>query len=141
MVRSSNGSGKTLCYLLPILNSLKQGVVTAKDRKMGSKTLKNEVFMPQAIIFVQTGLLLQQIELVLNDFKKNAEKNAEANNSKPQLLNFTVGTMTGDKHTHGDIVISVVKSFLNRFERKNVTFENCNFVALDEIDEIFDSGE
>lgn len=83
LIRSSNGSGKTLCYLLPILNALRQGVVTAKDKKVGPKLFKDEIFCPQAIIFVQTGILAQQIELILKDLKSHADKLAEVENRKP----------------------------------------------------------
>jgi hypothetical protein len=62
--------------LLPILNSLKQGVVTAKDKTVGSKTFKNEIFTPQAIIFVQTGMLAQQIKLILEQFLASAKSSA-----------------------------------------------------------------
>jgi hypothetical protein len=51
--------------LLPILNSLKQGLKTTKDKVVFNKTYKDEIFTPQAIIFVQTGMLAQQIQLIL----------------------------------------------------------------------------
>jgi hypothetical protein len=100
---------------------LKQGVVTAKDKTVGPKVFKNEIFTPQAIIFVQTGLLAEQIKLILEQFQKSANQMAEADNKKLELLNFTIGTMTNDGHKPGDIIISVVKSFLNRNERKNIS--------------------
>lgn len=63
IIRSSNGSGKTLCYLIPILNSLKPGVQVVKDKVLpGGKVQKNEIFMPQAVILVMTSILMQQIE-------------------------------------------------------------------------------
>jgi hypothetical protein len=46
-------------------------------------------------------------------------------------MNYTIGMMNGDKHTPGDIVISVIKSFINRSERKNISLSNCNFAAFD----------
>ena len=62
IIRSSNGSGKTLCYLIPILNSLRPGIQIVKDKiKPGGKVQKDEIFMPQAVILVMTGVLMQQI--------------------------------------------------------------------------------
>lgn len=88
--------------------------MTAKDKKVGPKLFKNEIFCPQAIILVQTGLLAQQIELILRDLKKHADDLATTEERKLELLNFTVGSMTGATHTPGDIIVSVTKSFLNR---------------------------
>lgn len=107
---------------------------------VNGKLYENEIFCPQAIIFVQTGILAQQIQLILKELKKHADDLAELQGTKLKLLNFTVGSMSGDKHKPGDIIVSVVKSFLNRNEKKNISFENCSMVALDEIDEIYDSG-
>jgi superfamily II DNA/RNA helicase len=47
--------------------------------------------MPQAIILVQTAMLVQQIEEELNKILKEALKLG-----KPELLNFTVGRMDKD---------------------------------------------
>jgi superfamily II DNA/RNA helicase len=45
-----------------------------------------------------------------------------------------------DKETHdpGDILVAMPKSFVNRHQRGNLKLENCKFVAIDEVDEIFD---
>jgi superfamily II DNA/RNA helicase len=68
IIRSSNGSGKTFTYVIPILNSLQPGLPVCADRRMPTgKILKDEIFMPQGVILVQTALLAQQIE---EEFKK-----------------------------------------------------------------------
>jgi len=45
-----------------------------------------------------------------------------------------------DKETHepGDIVVAMPKSFLNRSQRGNLNLDNCKFVAIDEVDDIFE---
>lgn len=32
------------------------------------------------------------------------------------------------------------KSFLNRYNNKNLKLDNCNFLAIDEVDEIYEQG-
>ena len=45
--------------------------------------------------------------------------------------------MAGDAHKPGDIIVCVVKSFLNRHSRGNIKLDQCKFIAIDEIDDIF----
>ena len=46
--------------------------------------------------------------------------------------------MARDTHEFGDIVVCQVKSILNRHQRGNIKFDNCKFIAIDEIDDIFE---
>ena len=46
--------------------------------------------------------------------------------------------MAKDQHIHGDIVVCQVKSILNRHSRGNIKFDNCKFIAIDEIDDIYE---
>lgn len=41
-------------------------------------------------------------------------------------------------HDFGDIIVAMPKSFLNRSQRGNLKLDNCKFIAIDEVDEIFD---
>lgn len=46
--------------------------------------------------------------------------------------------MAKDAHVPGDIVICMAKSFLNRHSRGNMKLDQCKFVAIDEIDDIYE---
>ena len=46
--------------------------------------------------------------------------------------------MAKDAHVHGDIIVCVVKSFLNRHSRGNIKLDQCKFIAIDEIDDIYE---
>lgn len=45
--------------------------------------------------------------------------------------------MDKEAHEHGDIVVAMPKSFMNRYQRGNLNLDNCKFVAIDEVDDIF----
>jgi superfamily II DNA/RNA helicase len=136
IIRSSNGSGKTLCYLIPILNSIRPGVQVVKDKIIGTKTQKNEIFMPQGVILVQTAMLMQQIEEELIKIQKQVETSGK----KPEKLNFTIGRMDKEVHRYGDIILAIPKSFANRYNNKSLRLDNCKFIAIDEVDEIYEQG-
>jgi superfamily II DNA/RNA helicase len=138
IIRSSNGSGKTLCYLIPILNSIRPGIQVSRDKTLpNGKTLKNEVFMPQAIILVMTAMLMQQIEEELVKLQVQVERSGV----KHEKVNFTIGRMDREGHRPGDIVLAMPKSFANRHANKNVKLDNCAFIAIDEVDEIYEQGQ
>lgn len=46
--------------------------------------------------------------------------------------------MDKEKHEHGDIIVCMPKSFMNRHQRGNLNLENCKFIAIDEVDDIFE---
>lgn len=130
VIRSSNGSGKTFTYLIPILNSLRPGLPVCKDKTVGTKVQKDEIFMPQGVILIQTAMLMQQIEEEL----KKIQKELIRMDKKPEKLNFTIGRMDKSCHVPGDIVLAMPKSFLNRYNNKSLRLDNCNFLAIDEVD-------
>jgi len=45
--------------------------------------------------------------------------------------------MDKDKHEFGDIIVTMPKSFLNRYTRGNLNLDNCKFIAIDEVDDIY----
>lgn len=51
-----------------------------------------------------------------------------------EKLKFEIGVLNTDGHTHGDILVCMPKSFLNRHQRGNMKLDQCKFVAIDEID-------
>lgn len=59
-------------------------------------------------------------------------------NKKSEKLKFTIGRMDKEKHQHGDIIVTMPKSFMNRHQRGNLNLDNCKFIAIDEVDDIFE---
>jgi superfamily II DNA/RNA helicase len=94
--------------------------------------MKDELFKPQAMIIVQTNILQDQIQRILKFFQEFGE------NKKSEKLKFKIGRMDKEKHEHGDIIVTMPKSFMNRYTRGNLSFDNCKFIAIDEVDDIFE---
>ena len=46
--------------------------------------------------------------------------------------------MDKEKHEPGDIIVTMPKSFVNRYQRGNLNLDNCKFIAIDEVDDIFE---
>lgn len=46
--------------------------------------------------------------------------------------------MDKDAHEPGDVIICQIKSILNRHSRGNIKFDQCKFIAIDEIDDIYE---
>lgn len=93
--------------------------------------------MPQGVIIVMTALLMQQIEEELKRILVHVERSGV----KAEKLNFTIGRMDKEQHTEGDIILAMPKSFLNRYGNKSLKLDNCAFIAIDEVDEIYEQGE
>lgn len=95
------------------------------------KVIKNEIFAPQGVIILQNNVLQQQIESILQNFIDYGITN------KSEKLNFSIGKLDKDKHVFADIIICQAKSFLNRHSRGNMKLDNCKFIAIDEVDDIY----
>lgn len=104
---------------------------------MGTKVQKNEIFLPQGVILIQTGPLAQQIENELEKILKIASR-PEMKSTK---LNFTIGRMEKELHKPGDIILTKPKSFINRFKNKSLKLDQCHFIAIDEVDEIYEQAK
>lgn len=83
------------------------------------------------MIIIQNILLQKQLDEYLENFRDYGE------GKKVEKLTFKVGKLNNDGHTHGDIIICMAKSFLNRHTRGNMKLDQCKFVAIDEIDDIY----
>lgn len=94
--------------------------------------MKNEIFKPQGVIIVQTNILQDQLQRILQSYGEfGAAKNSEK-------LKFKIGRLDKQMHQPGDILVAMPKSFMNRYQRGNLKLENCKFIAIDEVDEIFE---
>jgi superfamily II DNA/RNA helicase len=52
-------------------------------------------------------------------------------------LQFKTGVLNNDGHLPGDIIVCMCKSFLNRHSKGNMNLDQCKFIAIDEIDDIY----
>ena len=46
--------------------------------------------------------------------------------------------MDKEKHEPGDILVAMPKSFVNRSQRKNLDLSQCKFIAIEDVDDIFE---
>lgn len=60
---------------------------------------------------------------------------------KSEKLNFVIGRMEKEIHKPGDIILTKPKSFINRFKNKSLKLDQCNFIAIDEVDEIYEQAK
>ena len=120
-----------MAFLLPIISALEPGLKIAEDKTVRGKTTENEIFKPQGVIIIQNFLLQSQLNEYLKNFRDYGENNNIAR------LKFQIGLLNNDKHTPGDIIVCMPKSFLNRHSRGNMKLDQCKYVAIDEIDEIY----
>ena len=49
--------------------------------------------------------------------------------------------MDKEGHEPGDIMVVMPKSFVNRYQRGNLNFDHCKFIAIDEVDDIFEQDK
>lgn len=120
LAQSKNGSGKTLCFVLPCLVKIKEEIPYKKDNLLA----------PQAIIIVPTFELILQVANVIN--KKIL---------KSSFPNLKVEKITEAKKAFegGHLLIGTPNS-INALVRQGdvkMTLENLKILAVDEADNIF----
>ena len=116
---SPTGTGKTLAFLLPILNRI-----------------NFSIFKLQSIIIAPTRELCRQIFSVLQEFKKNNKQLKVSLLIGGNDLNKSINNL---KSNSSQIVISTPKRFLEvAKELPSVIFENINSFVLDEADMLLD---
>ncbi len=112
IISSQTGSGKTYCYLLPILNKLDFS---------SNKT--------QALIVLPTKELVRQVNSKINDFKKNNNQIKNISLIEDKQINI---------NNLPHIVIGTplkAKEFLDKYKIKDL-----RYFVLDEADMLFDLG-
>lgn len=115
IVSSQTGSGKTYCYLLPILNNI--------------DCSKNEI---QAIIVLPTKELTRQVTSKINDFKKHNSSLRSCN-----LVELKNNSLNQNYLPH-IVVGTPVKAF--ELVNKKAFSQNVKYFVLDEADMLFDLG-
>lgn len=126
LVQSITGSGKTLSYVLPIL------------QKHTTREEKNKLF---AVILVPTKELVIQVHKVFEEFLKFTEQNI-----KIQTLFGGLNTVEQDlrtfKKTTPNIIISTPGRLSDLMKAQSISvskyFQDIDYLILDEVDKLFD---
>lgn len=118
MVQAQTGTGKTLAFLLPILEKL-----------------SDESVLPSALIIVPTRELSNQITEVLSYFKKYRDIGV-TNACGGHNINTQVKTLSG----RTNIVVGTPGRLLDLLRRGAVNFKELNTVVVDEVDQIISFG-
>ena len=139
-VNSETGSGKTACFLLPIV----QRIIISKSSKENNKNEKKKndnsnIFhiQNQALIIVPTRELALQCNEMLKKFLKYIDLN----------YIFLCGGLSVEnqinqmKNTIPDIIISTPGRLLDLiYNNKNLSLEHVNILVLDEADKLLELG-
>ena len=125
---SNTGMGKTLAYLLPIINHL-------KIEEINSKIKLTQAKKPRALIIVPTRELAQQVEEVAKQFIYEVPL-------KIKCL-FVGQKFTSEKdflETGVDILISTPERFKKHWNKQNTFITGLKFLVIDELDTLLDAG-
>ena len=129
-VNSETGSGKTACFLLPIV----QRIILSRNSK--EKNNKN-IIQNQALIIVPTRELALQCNLMLTQFLKYIDIN----------YIFLCGGLSVEnqinqmKNKIPDIIITTPGRLLDLiYNNKNLSLEHVNILVLDEADKLLELG-
>jgi len=131
-VNSETGSGKTACFLLPIV----QRIILSRNSKEKNNKNKN-VIQNQALIIVPTRELALQCNLMLTQFLKYIDINYV----------FLCGGLSVEnqinqmKNKIPDIIITTPGRLLDLiYNNKNLSLEHVNILVLDEADKLLELG-
>jgi len=128
MACAQTGSGKTVAFLLPILNKLIQ-------TKVGGNNYEGGRVAPQAIIITPTRELAIQIY-------DEARKFAGGSQIQAQVVygGTSVMSQKGSLNRGCNILVATPGRLLDFVERGYVTFQQVQFLVLDEADRMLDMG-
>ena len=115
IVQARTGSGKTLCFLIPIMEKLK---------------LWNEV---EAIILVPTRELAQQVE-------KEARKLGKYHNAKTLAIYGGASIENQIRRLPSHIIVGTPGRVIDLIKRGVLNLKNIKFFVLDEADRMLDMG-
>ena len=132
-VNSETGSGKTACFLLPIV----QRIILSRNSKENKKQTNNKIIPNQALIIVPTRELALQCNEMLTKFLKYIDLN----------FVFLCGGLSVEnqikqmKNKIPDIIITTPGRLLDLiYNNKNLSLEHVNILVLDEADKLLELG-
>ena len=135
-VNSETGSGKTACFLLPIV----QRIILSRNTKSNKKDINNTnntLIQNQALIIVPTRELALQCNEMLTKFLKYIDLN----------FVFLCGGLSVEnqikqmKNKIPDIIITTPGRLLDLiYNNKNLSLEHVNILVLDEADKLLELG-
>ena len=135
-VNSETGSGKTACFLLPIVQRI---ILSRKsnENKKNKINNKNNLIQNQALIIVPTRELALQCNEMLTKFLKYIDLN----------FVFLCGGLSVEnqikqmKNKIPDIIITTPGRLLDLiYNNKNLSLEHVNILVLDEADKLLELG-
>lgn len=125
---AQTGTGKTLAYLLPIMQLLKQS-----EKKYGAILTKPN--RPRAVIFLPTKELIEQVGNVAKQIGHHL-KISVLLLSNEHKFKFEVEKLNSGV----DQVITNIKRFERHLEKKTIYSSAIEYMAIDEADAVLDSG-
>lgn len=127
IVLSETGSGKTLSYALPIVSKIKE-----KEDEGRENSVKGA---PYALIVAPTRELATQIMGVLKKISYHA---------KLRVRDLTGGDthakMKSVAHSNYEILVATPSRIKSAIQKKELNFNQLQFVVFDEADQLFDMG-
>ena len=138
-VNSETGSGKTACFLLPIVQRiiLSRKSNENKKNKINNNNNNNNLIQNQALIIVPTRELALQCNEMLTKFLKYIDLN----------FVFLCGGLSVEnqikqmKNKIPDIIITTPGRLLDLiYNNKNLSLEHVNILVLDEADKLLELG-
>lgn len=131
VVESVTGSGKTIAFVIPILEKI------IKDNMIGSRLARGHFY---AIIITPTRELSKQIQSVLDKFVDNAPVRI----SSQLIIGTNSKTVRDDVQNFLDdrpqILVGTPGRVLDFLQSPKVNPKSCNMVVLDEADRLLDVG-
>jgi ATP-dependent RNA helicase DDX28 len=125
---AQTGTGKTLAYVLPLIQKL-------KVQEIKAKAVLTQPNRPRAIIFVPSKELVMQTLAVIKDFchivKLRAIGLSGEDNYQREKQSLDDGT---------DILVTTIDKFQKHAARENVYISQCQYLIFDEMDTFMDSG-
>ena len=136
-VNSETGSGKTACFLLPIVQRIILSRKSNENKKNKINNNNNNLIQNQALIIVPTRELALQCNEMLTKFLKYIDLN----------FVFLCGGLSVEnqmkqmKNKIPDIIISTPGRLLDLiYNNKNLSLEHVNILVLDEADKLLELG-
>ena len=136
-VNSETGSGKTACFLLPIVQRIILSRKNKENKKKNNKNNDDNIIQNQALIIVPTRELALQCNEMLTKFLKYIDLN----------YIFLCGGLSVEnqlnqmKNKIPDIIITTPGRLLDLiYNNKNLSLEHVNILVLDEADKLLELG-